>query len=150
MRAFVPAFFALLAAVAGAVLPFQGAINVRLRGLLGHPFRASFTQFVVGSIFLGILTLLVRDPFPTAGEVARAPWWFWTGGLLGSFYVITTIVALPRLGGALTFALIVGGQMSAALLIDQLGLFGLDRTPLSLTRLLGAAMLVAAVILIRR
>lgn len=150
MRAFLPAFLALLAVVAGSVLPFQGAINVRLRALLGHPFRASFAQFAVGAIFLGVLALTVRTPLTPAVEIARAPWWFWTGGLLGSFYVLSTIVVLPRLGGALTFALIVGGQMLAALAIDQLGLFGIERTPLSAARVLGAAMLVGAVILIRR
>jgi transporter family-2 protein len=57
---------------------------------------------------------------------------------------------VAALGRPLTFALIVGGQTFAALLIDQLGLFGLDRTPLSLSRVVGAAMLVGAVILIRR
>lgn len=135
---------------AGAVLPFQGAINVRLRTVLGHPFRASFTQFAVGALFLGALALSVRAPLTPVAELARAPWWAWTGGLLGSFYVLSTIVVLPRLGGALTFALIVGGQMLAALAIDQLGLFGLERAPLSAARILGAAMLVGAVILIRR
>jgi transporter family-2 protein len=99
---------------------------------------------------LGLLTLLVRAPFPSSAEVARAPWWLWTGGILGSFYIVTTIVALPRLGGALTFALIVAGQMFVALLIDQIGLFGIDKTPLSATRVAGAVMLVAAVVLIRK
>ena len=146
----MPALFALLAVAAGCVLPVQAAINVRLREVLGHPFRASFSQFTVGAIFLGLLALSVRAPLPPLAEIARAPWWFWTGGLLGAFYVFSTIVAVPRLGGALAFALIVGGQMFAALLIDSIGLFGLDRTPLSVTPIAGALMLVGAVILIRR
>jgi len=150
MRVLLPALFAALAVGAGAVLPIQAGINVGLRGLLGHPFRASFTQFVVGTIFLGLLTLTVRAPLPTLAEASRGPWWLWAGGLLGSFYILTTIVVLPRLGGALTFALIVGGQMAVALAVDQLGLFGLERTPISLTRIAGAVMLVGAVILIRR
>src|SRR5271165_1141067 len=131
MRAFVPAFFALLAVAAGAILPFQGAINVRLRALLGHPVRASFAQFAIGATFLGLLALTARAPQPQLGTLGRAPAWVWLGGILGSCYVLTTIVVLPRLGGALTFALIVGGQMLAALMIDQFGLFGLERTPLS-------------------
>jgi transporter family-2 protein len=37
-----------------------------------------------------------------------------------------------------------------ALAIDHLGVFGLPRVPLSLTRVAGAALLVAGVVLMRR
>jgi bacterial/archaeal transporter family-2 protein len=56
----------------------------------------------------------------------------------------------PRLGVAATLVLTVAGQMAAALLLDQWGAFGLMVRPLSATRMAGAALLVVAVLLIRR
>ena len=150
MRLMTPILLALLAVAAGVGLPIQAGMNVRLRELIGHPFRASALQFVVGATLLLLLSLSVRAPWPSAADIARAPWWAWTGGALGAFYVLSTIVLVPRLGGALTFALVVAGQMIAALAIDRFGFFGTAPMPITLTRVAGALMLVGAVVLIRR
>jgi len=136
--------------LAGAALPVQAGINVHLRGIFGNPVRASFVQFTVGALFLLALTLFARDPWPALNALARGPAWAWTGGILGALYVVSVIVLVPRLGSAVTFALIVAGQMGISLAIDQFGLFGLPRSPLSLARIGGGALLVAGVILIRR
>ena len=136
--------------LAGAALPVQAGINVHLRGIFGNPVRASFVQFTVGALFLLALTLFARDPWPALNDLARGPAWAWTGGILGALYVVSVIVLVPRLGSAVTFALIVAGQMGISLAIDQFGLFGLPRSPLSLARIGGGALLVAGVILIRR
>jgi len=138
------------AVLAGAALPVQAGINVHLRGLFGSPLRASFAQFVVGALFLLALTLFAREPWPALNALARGPAWVWTGGILGSLYVLSVIVLVPRLGAAVTFALIVAGQMGISLAIDQFGLFGLHRAPLSLARVGGGVLLVAGVLLIRR
>ncbi|MBD5654315.1 MAG: DMT family transporter, partial [Candidatus Eremiobacteraeota bacterium] len=82
--------------------------------------------------------------------LARAPWWAWTGGLLGAYFIFSTIVVVPRLGAAFAFALIVAGQMAASIAIDQFGLFGLPQTTASPARLAGAALLVAGVLLVRK
>lgn len=143
----VPATFAILA---GIGLPLQAALNVNLRGMLGNPLRASLASFVVGTLLLGALVLTVREPLPALATIARAPWWFWTGGVVGAFYVVSSIVVVPRLGSAFAFALIVAGQMFASIAIDRLGLFGVAQTPLSVGRLAGAALLVAGVLLVRK
>ncbi len=151
MRLLSYAGLALWAVLAGAALPVQAGINIHLRQLFGNPLRASFVQFTVGALFLFALTLLLaREPWPGAGALGRAPGWVWTGGLLGALYVVSAIVLVPRLGSAVTFALVVAGQMGISLAIDRFGLFGLHAAPLSLTRLGGAALLVAGVLLIRR
>ena len=45
----------------------------------------------------------------------------WLGGTWATFYVVSTIFVLPRLGASVTFALVVAGQMFASLAIDQAG-----------------------------
>jgi transporter family-2 protein len=82
--------------------------------------------------------------------VARAPGWSWTGGLLGAFYVTAVVVLTPRLGVATTIALVVAGQMLASVAIDHYGLFGVPLRPVNAARGLGAALLVAGVVLLRR
>jgi bacterial/archaeal transporter family-2 protein len=56
---------------------------------------------------------------------------------------------LPSLGAATLIALVVAGQMLTTITFDHFGLFGLTPHPVSLSRLAGAALLIAGVILIR-
>ena len=60
-----------------------------------------------------------------------------------------TILA-PRLGVALTFVLVVAGQMMVSLIVDHYGLLGLPVKHINWQRLVGVALLVAGVLLIRR
>ncbi|GAC1311929.1 MAG: hypothetical protein NVS2B3_18060 [Vulcanimicrobiaceae bacterium] len=142
--------FAAFAVVAGVALPFQAAVNGQLRTLLGNPIRASFVSFAVGIALLIALALATRDPMPALAAVTGAPWWIWLGGILGAFYIVASIVVVPRLGSAFTFALVVAGQMAASLAIDRFGLFGVPPAAFSLQRLAGAALLVGGVLLVRK
>jgi len=49
-----------------------------------------------------------------------------------------------------TLTLIIGAQLTASVLFDHLGLPGLDRTPILAARLLGVALILAGVLLVRR
>ena len=139
-----------LALAAGAGLPVQAGVNASMRTYLGRPELAALANFLTGLLALLAWILAQRLPWPGAGEVARAPWWTWTGGLLGAFYVYAVIVLAPRLGVATTIALVVAGQMLSAVAIDHYGLFGVPLRPVTVARGLGAAMLVAGVVLLRR
>jgi transporter family-2 protein len=59
-------------------------------------------------------------------------------------------VLAPRLGVATTIALVVAGQMLAAVALDHYGLLGVPVRPVNAWRGLGAALLVAGVVLLRR
>ena len=140
----------LLAALGGSFLSLQAGINGQLRELLGTPFRASFVSFLVGTIPLFFLALSTRAPLPTLRQLSSAPWWVWTGGLLGIFFVTFSILLPPRLGVAVYFALVVAGQLLMALVLDHFGWLGFERHPINPMRLLGAALLIAGVVIIRK
>lgn len=140
----------LLGLASGAVLPVQASVNSALGRHLGRPEWAALTNFVVGSLGLACWLLVQRVSPPGADQVARAPWWAWTGGLLGGFFVTVVVVLAPRLGVATALALAVAGQMAGAVLIDHLGWFGVAARPFDLSRAAGAALLVAGVVLLRR
>jgi bacterial/archaeal transporter family-2 protein len=143
------AFYLVLAFVAGAMIPFQVGVNAQLAHLVNGPIRAAFVSFVVGTIALLILTAIVWRPLPTGARVADAPWWAWIGGLLGAFYVAMSIVTGPRLGAAALIAAVVAGQALASVLIDQFGWVGFREQHMSPGRVVGMALVLSGVALVR-
>ena len=139
----------LLAAVAGSLLPVQAGINAQLRVTLINPLAATLVSFLVGTAALGVVVLGARVPLPPIAVMERAPWWHWTGGLLGAVYVALMIVLAPRLGAATLIAAVVAGQMLASLLLDHYALVGFAAHPISLQRLVGAALVIGGVALVR-
>jgi bacterial/archaeal transporter family-2 protein len=138
----------LLAFGAGVVLIVQVGVNSTLRSAVGHPVVAAFISFVIGSVALLAFLLLMRTPWPGRAQLSAAPAWVWCGGLLGAFYVVSTIIVGPRLGAAALLALIVLGQLVTSLLVDNFGWLGFPVQPLTPLRLLGALLLFGGVLLI--
>src|SRR5919202_234288 len=105
--------YLLFAVAAGAMLPFQFGINAQLAHWLGSPIRAASVSFVVGALALLVFAFFVRKPLPSAARLGDVPWWVWTRGLLGAFYVAGSIVTAPRLGASTLVAAVVAGQALA-------------------------------------
>src|SRR5918998_5995742 len=112
-----------VALAAGTAVSMQFGVNSQLRGVAGGPMAAAAISFTVGTVVLVALTLALNWGLPSFGDVANAPWWVWTGGLLGAFYVFASVILTPRLGAATTVALILTGQVLASIVIDHFGLF---------------------------
>jgi transporter family-2 protein len=141
--------FILMALAIGAILPMQAAINARLAKTSGSPVMAAFISFAVGTLAL-IIFLLIMGQFHFRFVSSSSPWWIWTGGLLGTFFVAGIVMLLPRLGVVLSFSLVLAGQMFAAILFDQFGLMGLTVREISAGKIIGALLLIAGVVLIRK
>ena len=139
----------LMAAMVGAGLTVQVGMNATVRFAIGSPVLAAIVNFVVGLAAL-ILVAVASGARWTPGSAAAVPAWAWFGGLLGALYVASTTVLGPRLGAAALLALTLSGQMLAALIIDHYGIIGFPQSTITPSRLLGAALLVAGVLLIMR
>ena len=142
--------FLLLALAAGALLPVQAGLNAQLRSALGSPVAAALVSFLVGTAGLATVALLMRAPLALGRAWAATSLWQWSGGLIGAVYVLAAIVLAPRLGAATLIAAVVAGQMLSSLVLDQYGLAGFPVHSLTPVRLLGAALVIAGVILIQR
>jgi transporter family-2 protein len=142
--------FLLVAFLAGSVFPFQAGINAQLRQWLGHPLLAALVSFSVGTLFLALTPTAFATSFPGWQALKHIPWWAWTGGLLGAFSVVSSIVLAPRMGAAALMATMVAGQMMASMLLDHLGLLGFRFQPFTVWRLIGAGMVIGGVWLIQR
>jgi transporter family-2 protein len=139
----------LMALALGAILPMQAAINARLAKTAGSPVMAAFISFAVGTLALMIF-LLITGQFQFRFNAGSSPWWIWTGGLLGTFFVAGIVVLLPKLGVVLSFSLVLAGQMFAAIIFDQFGWLGVAVREISPGKIIGAVLLVVGVVLIRK
>lgn len=139
----------LLAVIAGAVVPFQSAINANLGRGLGHPLWATLASLLVSILVLLPVILALRLPLPSLGFITKAPLWMWTGGAFGVCFISLALVLLPKLGASGFIALAMAGQILASLLLDHFGLFGLVERQLTAPRLLGVLMLIGGVMLIQ-
>ncbi|WP_207848300.1 MULTISPECIES: DMT family transporter [unclassified Pseudomonas] len=139
----------LLAAFAGAVVPFQSAINSNLARGLGHPLWATLASLVVSVLVLLPVILALRLPLPSLGFISKAPLWMWAGGAFGVCFVALAVMLLPKLGASGFVALALAGQVIASMLLDHFGLFGLVEKQLTVSRVLGALLLIGGVVLIQ-
>jgi transporter family-2 protein len=142
------ALFLLGSVVLGTGLTLQIAMNTRMRAFASGPFGAALMSFVVGALALAMVLALARAPWP-GRELAQAPWWTWCGGLMGALYVLGAVLIAPRIGPGPLLALVVMGQMSAALVLEHYGWLGTVRHPVSVVRILGVVLIVVGAALVR-
>lgn len=142
-------FLVLVAFVAGATIAAQPGINATLARGLGAPVLAALVSFTVGTAALALLALARQEALPSVASLRGIPWWAWTGGLLGAFFVGMSIVAAPRLGAGTLVAVAIAGQLSAALLLDHFGWLGFAERAATWPRLLGVGLLLGGAALVR-
>lgn len=134
--------------VAGALVSVQSPINAALGRGIGSAMGAATVSFAVGLIALLILTLAIGDG-ASLMKVGKVPATLLIGGLMGAVFVFSSLWAVPILGVLTTAMVVILGQMIAALVMDQMGAFGLTQTDITPQRVLAAALVLAGVVLSR-
>lgn len=136
-----------VALLAGFMLANQNPINADLKKIVGSPFGAAAISFGVGTVFLGILALVVNHALlPSLSFVGSQPGWIWLGGVLGGIYLTSNVLLFARLGAIQTVILPILGQILMGIIIDTFGWFGGNILPLTFFRVLGVLVLIAGVI----
>lgn len=143
----LPVFVTLLV---GAGLVVQVGLNMAVARTVGSATAAAVANFLVGTVVLIVMFVLLRQDWPTREQLGTVPWWAWAGGFFGAMYVASVTLNGPRLGAVSLLALTVTGQMMASLVVDHYGLLGFAQQPITLTRLLGVALLGGGIYLIVR
>lgn len=136
------------ALVGGFLLANQNPINADLRKIVGSPFLASGISNFVGSIFLGIITLVTtQELFPSFHFVSSHPAWLWIGGIFGGIFLTSNVLLFPRLGAVQTVILPILGQILMGTLIDSFGWFHAMQLPMTLMRFMGIVITLIGVII---
>lgn len=141
--------YVLFALLAGATMPLQAGVNLRLKQALADPVWASLISFTVGTIALAIYAFATR-PLPTMAMAASAPWWAWGGGLFGAFFVTVIILLAANLGATTSMAWLLAGQFLCAMILDHYGLISFDVHAISWQRVAGVVLLVAGAVMVNR
>ena len=139
----------LLALGAGVSVATQQVLNGSLREALGSPAWAGLISYAGGLLMMIVAVIALGEGVPPLRIMASVSWWAWSGGLFGGAFILLAILLLPSLGAATLFALVIAGQVLAAVTLDHLGALGLTPHPISTARLAGALFLIAGVILVR-
>jgi bacterial/archaeal transporter family-2 protein len=143
----ITALAVLLAGVGAVLQSTLLAFIGRRSGVLAATTLAA----IVGLVAIVIATLLAnRTLAGVAVAVRQSPWIWVPGGMLGVGVLAVLTFAPPRIGSFGTFAVLITGQLVASLVIDSVGLFGMDRVPISVTRLAGLLLLFGGGILVLR
>lgn len=134
----------------GALVALQAPANSVLGRSVGT-FGASSINFAVGTAILLVIALLVGQLSGARAAQEPPAWWYYVlGGVCGAAYVTSVLITVRWLGATGVTAATIAGQLGASLVVDRLGVLGLEPRPVSLVRVAGVALLVAGTVLVVR
>ncbi|MBT4909709.1 MAG: DMT family transporter [Microbacteriaceae bacterium] len=103
--------------LAGMGSGYQQAVNGRVGVIAGSPLGATFVNFGVGTLVLGIV-FLVSLAFVELPTLWPTTWWLWIGGAVGTVFIaiqVTTVTIIGVLGLGVS---LVTGQLLGSLVLD--------------------------------
>jgi transporter family-2 protein len=132
----------ILPLLAGLTLGWQQAVNGQIREISGSPLTATFYNFLVGTVALGVV--FVVHAF-LSGLPSQLPsnLWLYVGGPIGIVFVVGYAIVV-RFTGVLLLGLgAIAGQLAASVVFDVLA--PVAGKPLAVTTLVGTLVTLVAI-----
>lgn len=135
----------------GILTALQVRANGQLGLLIGDSNLAAAYSFTSGLVLITAITVAVpagRRGLARLGHRVRAreiPWWMLAGGLAGAFTVTSQSIAAGIIGVSLFTVGFVAGQIVFGVVIDRIGYGPSGIVPVTMRRVLGAAVALVAV-----
>lgn len=140
----------LVAILIGAMIPFQIAANKRFGASAPAEVYGAAANFVIGAAALVLIMGAMRTPMVTRAQLQSMPWWAYIGGFVGVFYVYGSLKIAPQIGVVLFSSLLILGQMTSSILLEHSGAMAYPKSPITLGKIGGVALVLLGVWLIRR
>jgi bacterial/archaeal transporter family-2 protein len=142
---------AVLATVAaGGVVAAQAPANNVLSKHVGSLGAAS-VSFVVGTVLVLLVTFAFAGGIGGESGSEAPPWYYWViGGVGGVAIVVTTLITVRELGAGGATAATIAGQLALSVVLDRLGVLGLEERAVTWEKLLGIALLALGTVLVVR
>ncbi|MEB8805533.1 DMT family transporter [Bacillus cereus] len=136
----------IFAILAGALISLQSVFNVKINESVGHWLT---TSCVLGfglissliAYFITEKTLFIN--YHTTNYI------YYLSGLYGIGLVVFIMSAIKLLGPSYTVLISLITQLVLALCIDTFGLFGIEKVPFQINKLIGIGMLVLGVVIFK-
>lgn len=137
----------LIGLLGGVAVGLQGPMSGAMSQRLG-PLGSSLIIHLGGAVVTAVLLLFAGGV--SLEKVRELPLPYFFAGCFGVILYLTFAYTLPRVGVAMTTALLILAQMSIGLLLDQFGWLGVPQHSISLVRLSGVAALLLGAYLVAR
>jgi transporter family-2 protein len=130
----------ILTALTGGLVALQAPINSILGKSIGT-FQTVFLSFTIGAIAMAGVAALTKGGLGQLSGVRDVSLLYLTGGLLGAAYVGSVLVTVRYLGLGGVTAATIAAQLAVSVIVDHFGLLGVERQPITATRVLGVVLL---------
>ena len=125
--------YELMCLLAGVLLAFVVSMNGTLTGYYG-----AYVGAVIVHIFgTGGSYVVMKVAKQTDRSAEKLPLWMYTGGLIGIATTVFQSTAFVYLGATAVMALSLFGQTLTSLVVDGMGLLGVEKRPISMRTLPG-------------
>lgn len=137
----------IIALLSGALMSVQGVFNTQVTKASSIWIASAFVQFTALLVCLAAWGCTDRSSLLSVFQVK--PKYMLLGGAIGAFITYTVIRSMDMLGPAKAEMLIVIAQLIVAYLIELTGVFGVEREPLVMRKVIGMAVAIAGVVLFK-
>ena len=135
---------------AGGVVAAQAPVNNVLSDKVGT-FGAVTVNFLVGTVLVLVVTFAFAGGLRNPEGVESPAWYYWVvGGIGGVAIVLASLIGVRELGAGGVTVAVIAGQLTLSVVLDRLGVLGLEERPITWQKLLGIALLAVGTILVVR
>ena len=135
--------FLIIAAGAGVLMAIQGSLNSALSKVIGV-LEGNFILHAVGLLIVVIMLFVLGLGKVDLNAVDKAPWYLYLVGVIDDAIIYGVMLSIAKTGAGVATTAIITGQLAMSLVIDQFGLFGLDKVPMSWGRGIGLVLMAIA------
>jgi transporter family-2 protein len=140
----------LVTVAAGGMVAAQAPANNVLSQRLGT-LGAVGINFLVGTVLVLTIAFVFAGGIGGGDGVESPAWPYWIfGGVAGVAIVLTSLVTVRVLGAGGLTAAVIAGQLTLSVVLDRLGVLGLEERAVTWDKVLGIALLAAGTVLIVR
>ncbi|MDC0706082.1 MULTISPECIES: DMT family transporter [Priestia] len=131
----------ILTLISGAVLGAQSAINPAFAKKAGS-LESAMVNYFFGAVIMGIVVVLFGKMDMIA--ISKVPTWQLLCAFFGVGYVVLTILSVPKIGVSTAVILVIVGQLTTGMVVDNFGWFENSVIHFDLKRLAGVILMFIA------
>lgn len=139
----------LIACVSGALMSIQGVFNTGVTKETGTWLTNCFVQLTAFLVCLVFFLFTEQGKVPIGDLFKVEHKYMLLGGAIGAFITLTVIQSMSSLGPAKAILAIVVTQVLVGYLIELFGLFGVEKVPFSMSKLIGVIIAIAGIVVFK-
>lgn len=138
----------LLALLSGLLMSVQGVFNTRVMDSSNMWATNSWVHLTAFITSICIWFFAGRENLLSVFDVSNKL--YLLGGIIGAFITFTVIKSISDLGPAYATMLILLAQLVVSCLIEGFGLFGTEKICFEWSKLIGAALMIAGIVIFKK